>query len=176
MEFKIKLESFFNIKYIKMLNKQFFVVEIANNKYFYCLPPDVLLLKIDQFLYFRLLEKNNNFFEEFKKQFLQWFTYFTKPIVKKLILKGIGLKAGLLENASILELKLGYSHSHRFLINLRFLGVTIRKNIIIITGYNMEQINQFLMQIRKLRIPDSYKGKGVWLKNEQHSLKIIKKT
>jgi len=95
--------------------------------------------------------------------------------VKKLILKGLGLKAQLDGTQSILELKLGFSHEIKIGFSKQDFNISVHKNIISVEGFNLEKINNFLHKIRLLKFPNAYKGKGIWYKNETRIYKVIKK-
>ena len=112
--------------------------------------------------------------EELTTSFLNWLQSFEKPIVKKLLLKGLGLKATLL-SLEHLELKLGFSHVVNIKIPSQLL-VSVKKNTINIEGYDSVLLGNFLHKIRILKAPNVYKGKGIWYKNELKTLKVVKKT
>jgi large subunit ribosomal protein L6 len=97
------------------------------------------------------------------------------PYTKKLIFKGLGYKFSLSPDNKYLELKLGYSHLHRLLVPSQKIQLKLLKNAIVFSSKNLSLLGNFLFKIRQLRIPNSYKGKGIWYKNEKKKLKIIKK-
>ncbi len=78
---------------------------------------------------------------------------------KKLELRGVGYKAAM-EGDSKIKLDLGFSHSI-FMDIPKGLDVKVEKQIIIISGFDKQQIGQFAAKIRSLRKPEPYKGKGV---------------
>lgn len=84
---------------------------------------------------------------------------------KELRLVGVGYRASLKDN--VLNLQLGYSHP----INLdipKDLKVTVDKNTeITVSGIDKQKVGEFAIQIRKWRMPEPYKGKGVLYLNEQ---------
>lgn len=83
----------------------------------------------------------------------------TQGFTKQLQLVGVGYKANL--KGDILNLLLGYSHPIDIKIP-KDIKVTIDKNnIITITGIDKQHVGEFAMQIRKWRLPEPYKGKGV---------------
>jgi|JI91814CRNA_FD_contig_81_12981_length_1376_multi_8_in_0_out_0_2 large subunit ribosomal protein L6 len=104
-----------------------------------------------------------------------WLKRLKTPYSKKLILKGLGIRAALLNNSSLLELKLGFSHLIYIKIPSKVLFVKIFKNVISVSGCNSVFVANFLYKIRVLKLPNSYKGKGLWYKNEQRKLKPVKK-
>lgn len=76
---------------------------------------------------------------------------------KKLILEGVGFKSEVKGN--ILALALGFSHP----VNVEIpsdLTVTAEKNNITVTGINKETVGQFTAEVRALKKPEPYKGKG----------------
>lgn len=106
---------------------------------------------------------------------LKWFNALEKPLRKKLILKGLGLKVSLSENKKFLNFKLGFSHNIFMEIPEIISLVTILKNSIVLESFNPIELGNFANKIRILRKPNIYKGKGIWYKNEKISLKPIKK-
>jgi len=80
-----------------------------------------------------------------------------KAFTEKLILEGIGYKGEV--SGDTLKLNLGFSHP----INLKIpkdIKVTIEKALFTFTGHNKEELSQFASQIRSLKKPEPYKGKG----------------
>lgn len=82
---------------------------------------------------------------------------------KQLELKGIGFKCKIIHKK--LELKLGFSHLIYKDIP-EYLVIKCIKNKIVIKGSNKQKINEFANLIQNLKIPDPYKGKGIFLKNK----------
>jgi len=54
--------------------------------------------------------------------------------------------------------------------------VVLDKNTLTIEGVDKVKVGNFVNKIRNLKLPDSYKGKGFWYKNEVIKLKEINKT
>lgn len=79
------------------------------------------------------------------------------PFVKKLILEGIGYKAEV--QGSNLKLALGFSHPVNVTIP-EGLTVTSEKGTITVTGIDKETVGQFTAELRSLKKPEPYKGKG----------------
>ncbi len=80
------------------------------------------------------------------------------PFAKKLIIEGIGYKSEV--KGTNLVLALGFSHPVNVAIPAT-LKVTAEKNILTITGINKEEVGAFAAQIRSLKKPEPYKGKGI---------------
>ena len=97
----------------------------------------------------------------------------TTPFVKKLILEGIGYKSEV--KGTNLVLALGFSH----LVNVPIpegLKVTAEKNVITATGVDKEVVGEFAANVRSLKKPEPYKGKGMRYDGEVVKRKQGKKT
>lgn len=82
---------------------------------------------------------------------------------KKLELIGIGYRAAI--EGDELVLQVGFTHPVRVKI-LEGLEVKIEKNVITVTGRDKHQIGQFAADLRAIRKPDPYKGKGIRYQGE----------
>lgn len=80
-----------------------------------------------------------------------------EPFVKKLILEGVGFKSDV--QGKNLNLALGFSHPVVVPIP-EGLTVTAEKNLITVTGIDKELVGQFTANVRALKKPEPYKGKG----------------
>jgi large subunit ribosomal protein L6 len=76
---------------------------------------------------------------------------------KKLILEGVGFKSDVA--GTTLNLALGFSHPVKVPIPTGF-TVTADKNIITVFGIDKELVGQFAANVRALKKPEPYKGKG----------------
>lgn len=92
---------------------------------------------------------------------------------KKLILEGIGYKSEV--KGANLVLALGFSHPVNVSIPAG-LKVTAEKNFITITGMDKELVGQFAAEVRSLKKPEPYKGKGMRYEGEVIKRKQGKKT
>ena len=81
-----------------------------------------------------------------------------EPFVKKLVVEGIGFKSNV--EGKTLVLDVGFSHSVRVDIP-EDLQVNAEKNEITIRGINKERVGQFAADVRKVKKPEPYKGKGI---------------
>ncbi len=81
-----------------------------------------------------------------------------KAFEKKLVVEGIGFKSAV--KGLTLELALGFSHPVVVAIPTD-LKVTAEKNVITISGSDIEKVGQFAASIRELKKPEPYKGKGI---------------
>lgn len=91
---------------------------------------------------------------------------------RELEFKGTGYKAAIVGNELVLNM--GYSHEIKFLIPSD-LTVAIVKNTIIISGINRQAVGAFAAEVRKVRPPEVYKGKGIKYKEEIIKRKAGKK-
>ncbi len=97
----------------------------------------------------------------------------SNPYVKKLILEGVGYKSEVKGNN--LALALGFSHAVNVAIP-EGLSVTAEKNLITINGMDKELVGRFSAQVRALKKPEPYKGKGFRYEGEVIRRKQGKKT
>ena len=97
----------------------------------------------------------------------------TKGYDKKLELVGVGFRAQVQGKA--LNLTLGFSHPVNFPIPEGITIETPSQTEIIIKGVDRQKVGQVAAEIRGIRPPEPYKGKGVRYANEQISLKEGKK-
>ncbi len=90
----------------------------------------------------------------------------TDGFTKRLEINGVGYRAQV--QGQKLVLSLGYSHPIEFVIPA---GITIKmdeekKNIIVVSGSDKQQVGQVSAEIRGFRKPEPYKGKGVKYEEE----------
>jgi len=95
----------------------------------------------------------------------------TKGFNQKLRLVGVGFRAALVDNA--LMLKIGFSHEIKYIIpnDIIILVSKSKGTVLIIKGKENHKVHQVAREIRMLRLPDAYKGKGIHYKNETLTLK-----
>jgi large subunit ribosomal protein L6 len=82
----------------------------------------------------------------------------THGFEKKLELHGIGFKANLEGNTLVLEV--GFSHPVRVELP-KGIEATVEKNIITFKGTNKQLVGEIAAQVRAIRKPEPYKGKGI---------------
>lgn len=80
------------------------------------------------------------------------------PFVKKLIVEGVGFKWEV--KGDTLNMSLGFSHPVTLNIPK---GITVEavKSELTVTGIDKEAVTLFAMQVKKLKKPEPYKGKGI---------------
>lgn len=83
----------------------------------------------------------------------------TKGFEKKLEITGVGYKAAVA--GKNLQLSLGYSHDITFPIPEGIAIVAARPTELAISGIDKRAVGQVAAEIRSLRPPEPYKGKGV---------------
>ncbi len=82
----------------------------------------------------------------------------TKGFEKKLEVIGVGFKVA--TSGTKLVMSLGFSHPVEVEIP-KGLTVAVDKNIISISGADKQQVGQFTAEVRALKKPEPYKGKGI---------------
>ena len=78
--------------------------------------------------------------------------------LKKLEIVGVGYKVNL--SGSKLTLNVGYSHPVEFDLP-EGINAQVEGNVIIISGISKQLVGEITAQIRKIRKPEPYKGKGI---------------
>jgi large subunit ribosomal protein L6 len=82
----------------------------------------------------------------------------TEGFIKQLEINGVGFRANLEGNK--IKLNLGFSHDVIYQIP-EGIQVKIEQNIITISGISKQQVGQAAAEIRALKKPEPYKGKGI---------------
>lgn len=82
----------------------------------------------------------------------------TEGFEKKLELNGVGFRVAL--EGTKLKLALGFSHDVYYPIP-EGIQVTVDQNIITVKGIDKQQVGQVAAEIRALKKPEPYKGKGL---------------
>jgi len=83
----------------------------------------------------------------------------TEGFSKTLELRGVGYRVA--QKGSVLILSLGYSHDVYFVLPDGLSAKIEKQTIIELAGANKQVVGQTAAQIRALRKPEPYKGKGV---------------
>jgi large subunit ribosomal protein L6 len=97
----------------------------------------------------------------------------TKGYEKRLELVGVGFRAAV--QGKNLNLTLGFSHPVQFPIPDGISIESAAPTEILIKGIDRQKVGQVAAEIRHIRPPEPYKGKGVRYANEQITLKEGKK-
>jgi len=98
---------------------------------------------------------------------------FSKGFFKNLIIEGIGYRAT--SEGESLVLSLGFSHPVKF-IAPKGIKISVEKNVIKISGFDKILVGQVAANIRSLKKPEPYKGKGIRYDDEVVRRKAVKKT
>ena len=97
----------------------------------------------------------------------------TQGFTKTLEIQGVGYRAGM--RGSDLELNVGYSHS--VVVKPRP-GISFEVPVptqVIVKGTNKQQVGQTAAEVRKVRPPEPYKGKGIRYADEVVRRKVGKR-
>ena len=82
----------------------------------------------------------------------------TNGFTKQLEINGIGFKA--LVSGDKLVLNVGFSHPVEYSIP-KDIQITVEKNIVTISGNSKQKVGQVAAEIRAIKKPEPYKGKGI---------------
>lgn len=82
----------------------------------------------------------------------------TEGFSKQLEIQGVGFRVALA--GTDLKMNLGFSHEVVYKIP-EGITATIEQNVITISGINKQQVGQVAAEIRSLKKPEPYKGKGI---------------
>ncbi len=97
----------------------------------------------------------------------------TNGFEKRLEIQGVGYRAAL--RGTALELNVGFSHS---VVIDAPAGITFEvpaQNEIVVKGIDKQQVGEMAAQVRKVRPPEPYKGKGIRYEGEYVRRKVGKR-
>ena len=97
----------------------------------------------------------------------------TKGFEKKLSLVGVGYKAA--AQGAKLNLTVGYSHPVDFVMPAGITVATPTPTEIVIKGSDRQRVGQIAAEVRAVRPPEPYKGKGIRYVDEKITIKETKK-
>ena len=97
----------------------------------------------------------------------------TKGFEKKLSLVGVGYKAA--ASGTKLNLTVGYSHPLDFVMPAGITVATPTPTEIVIKGSDRQRVGQIAAEVRAVRPPEPYKGKGIRYADEKITIKETKK-
>ena len=95
----------------------------------------------------------------------------TQGFQRELEIQGVGYRAE--SSGKKLKLTLGFSHPVEMMVP-EGLSVSVSENIVRVQGSSKQEVGQFAAEIRKLRPPEPYKGKGVRYVGEHVRRKVGK--
>jgi large subunit ribosomal protein L6 len=93
----------------------------------------------------------------------------TKGFSKKLEINGVGFRVA--QQGTDLKFNLGFSHDVIFKVPTG-ITTTIEQNTVTVSGISRQQVGQVAAEIRALKKPEPYKGKGIKYADER----IIRKS
>ncbi len=97
----------------------------------------------------------------------------SKGFEKKLSLIGVGYKAA--ASGSKLNLSVGFSHPVNFEMPAGITVATPTPTEVVIKGADRQSVGQLAAEIRAVRPPEPYKGKGIRYSDEKVTIKETKK-
>jgi large subunit ribosomal protein L6 len=92
---------------------------------------------------------------------------------RKLVIKGVGYRAQI--QGDTLNLTLGFSHAVHFAVPSDVQIECPTQTEVVVKGANKQRVGQVAAEIRALRPPEPYKGKGVRYDDEEILIKEAKK-
>lgn len=153
-------------------------IELKTQVKFFSKKNYILVTKIPFFDKKNILENDNkklsNSYISIIKQIIQ---EISKKSKHKLNLVGVGYRAILLTSFTftILQLKLGYSHLIFIKIPKDLTIICPKPTKIFLYGNFQQKINKLSFLIKSYKMPEPYKGKGIFYINEKIDLKKGKK-
>lgn len=133
---------------------------------------NILIYKYNNNLFFITLDKKNLIRNYLTIVFnLMW--GLEKNFYKQLLLVGIGYKVQLEQQKLIF--RLGFSHSVEYNIPNDIKIVNPKAQSLIVYGSDLQKVTQIASELKKLKAPEPYKGKGICYMNEKLKLKNGKK-
>jgi large subunit ribosomal protein L6 len=91
---------------------------------------------------------------------------------RELEIQGIGYRAAV--KGSTLSMQLGFSHSVEFPVPKDVQISTPEQTKIVVEGIDKQRVGEIAAQIRRVRPPDAYKGKGIRYRDELVRTKVGK--
>ena len=95
----------------------------------------------------------------------------TKGFEKKLELNGVGFRVS--GGGNQIDMSLGFSHPVKYQAK-EGVALAVEKNVITVSGISKQQVGQVAAEIRSLKKPEPYKGKGLKYVGEQIARKAGK--
>jgi large subunit ribosomal protein L6 len=96
----------------------------------------------------------------------------TTPFVRELEIQGVGYRADV--SGKTLRIQIGFSHPVEVPIP-DGIKVSVERNVVVrLEGVNKQQVGQFAADLRAIRPPEPYKGKGIRYMGEQVRRKVGK--
>jgi large subunit ribosomal protein L6 len=96
----------------------------------------------------------------------------TQGFEKKLEIVGVGFRADL--QGSVLKLTLGYSHPILYPVPKGIKVEVDKQTLITVKGIDKQQVGIVAAQLRSIKLPEPYKGKGIRYVGERIRKKVGK--
>ncbi len=117
-------------------------------------------------------KQGNAYHGLYRKLLANMVTGVSNGFTKSLLINGVGYRAEVKGKSLILSL--GYSIPIEYVFG-DDIGITVDQGTkIVVTGADREKVGQVSAEIRKLRLPEPYKGKGIRYDNETVRRKVGK--
>ena len=97
----------------------------------------------------------------------------TKGYEKHLEIQGVGYRAAL--RGDDLELQVGYSHATVLTPRPGIVFEVPQPTVVVVKGIDKQQVGQTAAEVRKVRPPEPYKGKGIRYRDEHVRRKVGKR-
>lgn len=94
---------------------------------------------------------------------------------RQLNIVGVGYQVEI-EGSNVLVFKLGFSHHIRLKVPNYLKVLNPKPRVLLLKGTNLQKLNNFASTLRQLKLPSSYKEKGIYFLNEKVLVKQGKKT
>jgi len=163
------------------LSKSF---NIKENVFFYALYHNKEFITIDKGFYSFYIKDNWLFVKNkglnqsaFKKLLLNIYSFYKGSRTNfylQLVITGTGYRF-LKPHGGELSIKAGYSNMVKIKVPENISLIRLTNTSIVILSFDYNLLKLFGSHIKKIRVPDVYKGKGIKYFNEIISLKTIKK-
>ncbi|MGV0005479.1 MAG: 50S ribosomal protein L6 [Candidatus Porifericomitaceae bacterium WSBS_2022_MAG_OTU9] len=142
----------------------------------YTLPPMVSADFVDGVISFKMTGSSHQAKANVgtaRAQVINIITGLSSGYKRRLLLQGVGYRA--IKNGSSLELSLGFSHPVKMVPPEGVQFDVPSQTEIVISGFDKQKVGQFASEVRSLRPPEPYKGKGVRYSDETVLRKEAKK-
>lgn len=159
----IDIEIYNNYLLIKKNN---FIIKKKKSK-------NILVYKFKNNLFFLLESDNNILIKNYLTIIFNLMWGLEKYFFKQLILVGIGYKVQLEKDKLVFRLGLSHSVEYKIPVNIKILNP--KNQNLVIYGTDLQSVTQTACQLKKLKSPEPYKGKGICYLHEKLKLKDGKK-
>lgn len=167
--YKVRIPENINIEIYNnylLIKKNNFIIKKKKSK-------NIIVYKFNNNLFFLLDNNQNISIKNYLTIVFNLMWGLEKYFFKQLLLVGIGYKVQL-ENEKLI-FRLGLSHSVEFKIPSNIKILNPKNQNLVVYGTDLQLVTQTACQLKKLKNPEPYKGKGICYLNEKLKLKDGKK-